>query len=139
MVEIFEEGHDVTFWSPKFWNESFNKKDKQFFPAKGFCTFVFNNVTLSSNGHVSKCCMDLKGATVYADLAQYSLQEIWHSTLRKQFLDLMFKNKRDLIKGCQTCSITNTNNDNRFNNSIRILKRIFLLPSKRKKYRMDLN
>jgi len=134
MVDIFNQGDDVTFWYPKFWNESFNKKEKNFYPAKGFCTFVFNNVSLSANGHISKCCMDLKGSTVYADLSKHTLEEIWHSRSRKQFLGLMFKNRRDQIQGCSTCSITKTNNDNRFNNVSRIVKRNIVLPFKRKSY-----
>jgi len=135
MVDIFEQADDVTFWHPKFWNESFNKATKQFYAAKGFCTFVFNNATLSSNGHISKCCMDLKGSTVYADLSKNTLKEIWHSKTREQFLDLMFLNKRKSIKGCDTCSIKNTNNDNRFTNISRVFKRRFLLPPKLKQYR----
>lgn len=135
MVDIFEQGNDVTFWHPKFWNESFNKDVKQFYPAKGFCTFIFNNVTLSADGRISKCCMDLKGATVYADFSRNTLEEIWHSADRKQFLELMFKNKRHLIKGCSTCSLASTNNDNRYSNIMRVIKRWFILPLKRRQYR----
>ena len=136
MVEIFNEGHDVTFWNPQFWNESFNKSDKKFYPAKGFCTFVFNNVTLSSNGHISKCCMDLKGTTTYSDLKESSLEEIWHSKIRKQFMDAMFNNNRSKIEGCNTCSITATNNDNRFNNFVRKIRRV-ALPQRRKEYQAN--
>lgn len=114
MREIFNMADSVTFWRPKYWNDSFNKKDKKFYPAKGFCSFVFNNVTLASSGKISKCCMDLRGATVYCDLRTHTLEEIWTSNLRRQFLDLMFRNKRGQIKGCDTCSITYTNNDNRY-------------------------
>jgi radical SAM protein with 4Fe4S-binding SPASM domain len=122
--EIFRMGDTVTFWNPKYWNESFNKKDKQFFPAKSFCSFVFNNVTLSSSGKISKCCMDLRGATIYADLRDHTLEEIWKSQARRQYLDLMFANKRKDIKGCETCSITNTNNDNRYTNWVRTGRRM---------------
>jgi|GEM_PF-1335683 len=131
MKEIFRESNDLTFWRPKFWNESFNKKEKHFYPANGFCTFVFNSVTLSASGFISKCCMDLKGTTAYADLRQNTLEEIWRSTIRKQFLTLMFKNQRKAIDGCKTCSITNTNNDNRYNNFYRIVKRKLFLPMMR--------
>jgi len=123
MKEIFRMGDMVTFWNPKFWNESFNKKEKKFFPAKGFCSFVFNNVTLASSGKISKCCMDLRGATVYADLSTHTLEEIWNSRMRRQFLDLMFANKRKDVKGCSTCSITQTNNDNRYTNWARTVRR----------------
>lgn len=122
MKEIMRMANRVTQWIPQYWNESFNKPTQKFHPAKGFCTFVFNNVTLSSSGKISKCCMDLKGLTVYADLAKNSLEEIWHSQIRKEFLTLMFKNKRKELKGCDQCSITDTNNDNRFNNPIRQFK-----------------
>jgi len=124
MKEIFRMGDTVSFWHPKYWNESFNKKEKQFFPAKGFCSFVFNNVTLSSSGKISKCCMDLRGATVYADLNTHTLEEIWNSQMRRQFLDLMFTNKRKDIKGCATCSITHTNNDNRYTHWVRTTRRM---------------
>src|SRR3989338_4530890 len=124
MREIFNMGDSVTFWRPKYWNDSFNKKDKKFYPAKGFCSFVFNNVTLASSGKISKCCMDLRGATVYADLNTHTLEEIWNSQMRRQFLDLMFANKRKDIKGCSTCSITQTNNDNRYTNWARTVRRI---------------
>ena len=123
MQEIFNMGDSVTFWRPKYWNDSFNKKDRKFYPAKGFCSFVFNNVTLASSGKISKCCMDLRGATVYCDLRTHTLQEIWTSNVRRQFLDLMFRNQRGQIKGCDTCSITYTDNDNRYNNPLRVLKR----------------
>lgn len=123
MAEMFEKADDVTFWQPKFWNESFNTAEMKFYPAKGFCTFVFNNVTLTSGGKISKCCMDLKGATEYGDLSKNTLKEIWGSTVRKEFLGLMFKNKRSDISGCKTCAITDTNNDNRFNNVFRVIKR----------------
>ena len=117
-------GDSVTFWRPKYWNDSFNKKDKKFYPAKGFCSFVFNNVTLASSGKISKCCMDLRGATVYADLNTHTLEEIWNSQMRRQFLGLMFANKRKDIKGCATCSITYTNNDNRYTNWMKRVRRV---------------
>ena len=126
--EIFRSGDDVTFWQPKFWNDSFNKKTKQFFPEKGFCSFVFNDVGLSASGFIGKCGMDLKGATVYADLAKESLANIWHSQVRQQFLTLMFQNRRSAIPGCENCSIAYTNNDNRFNNIFRKIKRRFFRP-----------
>ncbi len=124
MKEVFRMGDTVTFWHPKFWNESFNKKDKKFFPAKGFCSFVFNNVTLASSGKISKCCMDLRGATVYADVNTHTLEEIWNSQIRRQFLDSMFTNKRKDIKGCDTCAITNVNNDNRYTQWVRTARRV---------------
>lgn len=126
MKEILRMGHDVTQWEPKFWNESFNKSGKKFYPAKGFCSFVFNNITLTSSGYVSKCCMDLRGQTEYADLRKNMLENIWSSAVRKKFLTLMFRNQRRLIKGCNTCSIMNTNNDNRYNNPSKKIKKKIL-------------
>ncbi len=126
MKEVFTSGDSVTLWNPQYWNESFNKKDRKFYPVKGFCTFIFNNVTLSSSGQIAKCCMDLKCLTVYADLTKYCLEEIWHSHARRQFLSLMLKNQRKKIKGCNTCGIGRVNNDNRYTNIIRTFKRKFL-------------
>lgn len=122
MKEILRMGNSVTQWVPEYWNESFNMPTKKFHPAKGFCTFVFNNISLSSSGKISKCCMDLKGSTVYADLAKNTLEEIWHSHVRKEFLSLMLKNRRKELKGCDQCSIAYTNNDNRFTNPMRRFK-----------------
>jgi hypothetical protein len=124
MREIFNIADDVSFWQPQYWNESFNKTEYKFRPAKGFCSFVFNNVTLSASGYLSKCCMDLKGMTEYADFTKDNLKNIWHSKARYQFLALMFRNKRALIKGCGNCSITYTNNNNRVASNFGI-KRIF--------------
>ena len=123
MKEIMRLSDSVTSWHPEYWNESFNKPDHQYYPAKGFCAFVFNNVTLSSSGFVSKCCMDLRGQTEYANLRQNTLQEIWHSDSRRQFLTLMFRNKRNLVEGCSSCSIAETNNNNKFNNPRNTLRR----------------
>ena len=134
MKEILRMGDAVTQWRPQYWNESFNKPKKVFNPARGFCTFVFNNITLSSSGQIAKCCMDLKGSTVYADLTKNTLEEIWHSQVRQQFLTLMFKVKRSEIKGCSTCAITYTNNDNRYNNILRSLKRTLLTTVRNKDY-----
>jgi len=116
MQEIFRAGDVVTQWKPEYWNDSFNKPEKKIEPAKGFCSFVFNNVTLSSSGGISKCCMDLKGLTVYADLKDHTLEEIWHSNIRRQFLSAMFRNQREIIDGCRSCSLTCVNNDNRYTN-----------------------
>jgi len=134
MKEVIRLGDSVTSWHPEYWNESFNKKDHQYYPAKGFCSFVFNNVTLSSSGFISKCCMDLKGQTEYADLRKNTLKEIWHSNIRKQFLTLMFSNKRNKLKGCATCSIANTNNDNRYNNLMRQLRHKLSVDRRGKEY-----
>lgn len=127
MKEILGVGDTVTHWFPQGWNESFNKPQRDYHPAKGFCSFVFNNVTLSSSGYVSKCCMDLRGQTEYADLRERSLEDIWHSETRKQFLNLMFRNKRASLEGCASCSLTVVNNDNRHNNIFRVLRRTLRL------------
>ena len=134
MKEIIRFGDSVTSWHPEYWNESFNKPDHRYYPAKGFCAFVFNNVTLSSSGFVSKCCMDLRGQTEYADLRKDTLKNIWRSQARRQFLTDMFRNKRILIKGCSSCSITQTNNNNKFDSLRKTLRRCMLRWLKGKEY-----
>jgi len=134
MARLLKMGDSVTQWQPEFWNESFNKPEKKYIPAKGFCTFVFNNVTLSSSGEVSKCCMDLRGATTYADLRHHTLEEIWHSDARKRYMTDMFRNNRSKIKGCSSCAITNVNNDNRYTSVVRTAKRRLLPIIKGKEY-----
>jgi len=130
MKEILRMGNSLTQWVPEYWSRSFNKPEKKFVPAKGFCSFVFNNVTLSSSGEISKCCMDLKGATVYSDLRKSTLEQIWHSNVRQQFLSLMLRNKRGMIEGCAECSITSTNNDNRYTSFIKKTKRLLFSSKK---------
>ena len=121
--DLFRRVDDVRFWQPKEWNESFHKSREGLSPAKGFCTFVFNNVSLSASGFISKCFMDLKGSTDYADFRVNTLENIWHSQARRQFLSLMFRNKRHAIQGCSTCSIASTNNDNCYSNIFRTIRR----------------
>lgn len=125
MIDVFKRADDVRFWHPENWNESFKRSDTQFSPAKGFCSFVFNNVSLSTSGFISKCCIDLQGLTDYGDFHNQSLEDIWHSQIRRQFLSKMFNNKRSKIKGCENCSIGYSNNDNRYNNVLRSLRRKF--------------
>jgi radical SAM protein with 4Fe4S-binding SPASM domain len=125
MKEIFAIADDVRFWQPKQWNESFCRDPGCLLPAKGVCTFVFNSVSLSSSGFITKCPMDLKAKTSYSDFRKQTLEEILHSEARRKFITMMFRNKRRLINGCNTCSITNTNNDNRYSNIFQILRRTY--------------
>lgn len=134
MKEILRMGNSVTQWQPEHWNESFNKPQRYYRPAKGFCSFVFNNVTLTSSGYISKCCMDLRGQTEYADLRKNSLEDIWHSKTRREYLNLMFRDKRARLKGCRNCSLSYVDNDNRYNNFIRNAKRKILTQIRGKEY-----
>lgn len=134
MKEILGVGDVVTQWKPEYWNESFNRPEMKIDPAKGFCSFVFNNVTLSSSGEISKCCMDLKGATVYSNLKGNTLEQIWHSNIRRQFLLAMFQNKRSDINGCSSCSLTHVNNNNSYMSIIRTIKRKLFPVIKGKEY-----
>jgi radical SAM protein with 4Fe4S-binding SPASM domain len=101
-------------WQAKHFNESFPVKDKPVVPARGFCAFVFANVTISSGGAVIKCCMDLGECTKYGDLNRNSLEQIWNSAQRKYELSLMRQGKREMLPGCRTCSITYSDIDNTY-------------------------
>lgn len=103
----------VRTWEPTDWNESFHGAAPQFAPARSFCTFVLNAVTLSTSGALIKCCMDLQERTKYADFTRHSLDEIWHSAARKRFLGQMYRNRRGEIPFCKSCSIGLVNNNNR--------------------------
>lgn len=95
----------LTQWNPLDWNESFHTDAPHFTPGKKLCSFVFESVTLSSSGSITKCCMDLREKTKYGDFNNDSLESIWLSEERRRFLREMYKGNRDLIPGCRTCSI----------------------------------
>ncbi|MBF0485476.1 MAG: SPASM domain-containing protein [Candidatus Omnitrophica bacterium] len=103
--EIFKEAHKVSQWEPRDWNDSFHTKSGAFSPRAGFCSFVFDSVTLSSSGAVIKCCNDLKEQTKYGDFSKDTLESIWRSQKRRDFLELMSKGERRKIPGCHNCSI----------------------------------
>lgn len=105
LKEIFNQAGIVTRWEPLDWNESFHGEQPQYIPNPFFCSFVFESVSLSAFGAITKCCMDLKETTRYGDFAKNSLESIWFSEDRRAFLRLMHEGKRRLIPGCGTCSI----------------------------------
>jgi len=105
LKEIFNRADLVTNWEPVNWNVSFHKDQAGYTPYPFFCSFVFESVSLSASGAIIKCCMDLKEATSYGDFSKNTLESIWFSDQRQDFLRAMHEGKRHLIPGCDTCSI----------------------------------
>ena len=105
MPSVFEKADSLRYWMPVDLNSSFASSIPKFYPEKGFCSFVFNSVSISSGGKAIKCCMDLKEDTKFGDFKINSLSEIMMSQKRKQFLRKMFLGKRKELKGCSSCSI----------------------------------
>jgi radical SAM protein with 4Fe4S-binding SPASM domain len=114
MMDVLNRVDHVRTWHAKHFNDSFPVLGKRVAPAKGFCSFVFENVTISSGGSVIKCCMDLGEATKYGDLNQNTLEEIWNSAQRKHELSLMRRGKREKLPGCSACTITDSDIDNTY-------------------------
>ncbi len=113
LKEVFSQADLVTNWEPVNWNASFHKAHPRYSAYPFFCSFVFESVSLSASGAITKCCMDLKEATRYGDFSNNTLESIWISKERRAFLQAMFEGKRHLIPGCDTCSI-NYVNQNKF-------------------------
>ncbi len=105
LKEIFNRADLVTNWEPVNWNASFHKAQARYTPYPSFCSFVFESVSLSTSGVITKCCMDLKEETGYGDFSKNTLESIWFSDQRRVFLRAMREGKRHLIPGCDTCSI----------------------------------
>lgn len=105
LKELFGRVDVVTNWEPLDWNQSFHKDHPQFTPYPRFCSFVFESVSLSTSGAITKCCMDLKETTKYGDFNKYTLRSIWFSEKRREFLRAMYEGERHSIPGCDTCSI----------------------------------
>jgi len=103
--EIFSKADLVTNWEPFDWNVSFHKEKPKYSPYPSFCSFVFESVSLSASGAITKCCMDLKETSKYGDFSKNTLESIWFSQERRAFLRAMREGKRNLIPGCDTCSI----------------------------------
>lgn len=105
LKKIFSQVDLVTNWEPLDWNASFHKEQSRHTPYPFFCSFVFESVSLSTSGAITKCCMDLKEATKYGDFSKNTLESIWFSDQRRAFLRVMREGKRQLIPGCNSCSI----------------------------------
>lgn len=103
---IFNKADHVREWSPCDWNESFHTENPLYATSGHFCSFVFESVSLSTSGAITKCCMDLQELTKYGDFTKDSLESRWRSDTRKAFLQLMYEGKRHLIPGCSKCLIT---------------------------------
>lgn len=114
LMEVLNGVDHVRTWHAKHFNDSFPVTGKPVAPARGFCSFVFENVTISSGGSVIKCCMDLGESTKYGDLNQHTLEEIWNSAQRKHELSLMRWGKREKLPGCSACTITYSDIDNTY-------------------------
>jgi len=105
LEQVFYQADHLTRWEPSDWNDSFHTQNERYVPANNFCSFVFESVSLSTAGAIIKCCMDLQESTRYGDFTKHSLESIWLSQARKDFLRLMHVGKRHLIPGCNKCSI----------------------------------
>lgn len=104
MLDCFDLADKIIHYN--FHNWTGDIKVEGYFPSKnkGFCEFMFNTVTIMSNGDVGKCCNDLNGKTTYGSIKYKTLKQVYHSKKRKEFLKLMYKKQRHKVKGCKICT-----------------------------------
>jgi len=86
------------------WNGNIDVEGYKPSVNKGFCQFMFNTVLITTDGGVAKCCNDLNASTVYGNIKSKTLNEVYHSDRRKEYLKLMYNNKRYMVKGCEKCT-----------------------------------
>lgn len=83
----------------KNWNTIFGRKHNR------VCAEPLISMIIHSNGLVSACCMDWKLATVYGDVREKSLREIWHSNELRQFQLTHLERGRTELPFCKDCIV----------------------------------
>lgn len=84
---------------------SFNyKKRNPTIPEIGICLDFLNHLAINTEGKVSICVrFDPKGFGVIGDISIQSLEEIWNSPKRMEWLNYHKKGRRDKIPLCSYC------------------------------------
>lgn len=106
LKKLFNSADHLTRWEPVDWNESFHTGSACYSPSNHFCSFAFESLALTTSGAITRCCMDSLELTKYGDFTKDTLESIWLSDTRRSILQLMHEGKRNLISGCNKCSIT---------------------------------
>ena len=69
------------------------------------CNMAMHQMVVLPNGDVTMCCNDLNAKGVVGNVKENSLEEIYHSKQRINYLDKLMRGKRnelELCKGCQS-------------------------------------
>jgi len=83
---------------------SFNYKKDPTIPEIAICLDFLNHMAINRDGKVSICVrFDPKGLGIIGDANQLSLESIWNSDKRMQWLDLQKRGKREEIPLCSYC------------------------------------
>lgn len=73
-------------------------------PERKPCHEPFERVAVLQNGDVVPCCRDAEGLTVYGNIMQQDLKEIWHGEVVGNVRNLMLASKNDkLPEPCRSC------------------------------------
>lgn len=83
---------------------SFNYKKTPTIPEIGICLDFLHHLAINNEGKVSICVrFDPKGVGVIGDVRTQSIEEIWNSPKRMEWLDHHKKGRRDIIPLCAYC------------------------------------
>ena len=83
---------------------SFNYKKEPTVPEIGICLDFLNHLAINKDGEVSICVrFDPNRVGVIGNLNSKSLEEIWNSDKRLQWLEYHKQGRRDLIPICSYC------------------------------------
>jgi radical SAM protein with 4Fe4S-binding SPASM domain len=83
---------------------SFNYRRSPTIPEIGICLDLLNHLAINTYGEVSICVrFDPKRVGVIGDANTQTLDEIWNSEKRMQWLELHKQGRRDLVALCSFC------------------------------------
>lgn len=72
-------------------------------PFKLGCSMLINQMVFLPNGDITVCCADLNSKGVIGNINESSLIDIYNSKVRKEWLKLMYQNKKHKIDLCKNC------------------------------------
>lgn len=83
---------------------SFNYKMNTTVPEIGICLDLLHHLAIDSKGKVSICVrFDPKGLGVIGDATTQTLEDIWNSSKRKEWLKHHIQGRRDKVPLCSYC------------------------------------
>ena len=106
---------------------SFNyRKKNPTIPEIGICLDFLHHLSINSKGKVSICVrFDPKGLGVIGDVTEQTLEEIWNSPQRLEWLEYHKQGKREEIPLCSYCHYWGVPTGNNNSNTKTIDERIF--------------
>lgn len=97
---------------------SFNYQRTPTVPEIGICLDFLHHLAINSKGKVSICVrFDPKGLGVIGDMNSHSVEEIWNSPKRLEWLEFHKQGRRDKIPLCSFCHFWGVPTGNPLNNT----------------------